>query len=391
MKKINKIVIQTFSNKIALVIACILLTVTISSAQASEFFQRCLISGIQSRPPTFEPGGIILTNFDPNALWAYDIDRNRRYPLPNTAPCISNCHLSLDGEWVSYFNRLTREQHRMRLNGAETQAIYDDAAEVIWWSESELLVWTSTQEAYLIENTDDPQAEPTQLPATGLYNLQPNGHYGISIVQDGEDFYRMLTNMETGGGLRLDEDKPYFNATAWSPAGDWLAYVGQGDFDETNHVYGAELFGIRPGDDTPTRWTDLNSIYGATRINDLRRDNLSWSPDGTKIAFWVIELLGSNPEGINRQAILHVYDLNSDELIAYCGFSTPAHTPFSPRIVWSPESTHVAFSAPLPEHSGGNVLIALNTRNGVFTELTDGLFNGNAPAELVGWGRLPDQ
>ncbi|MEQ8673040.1 MAG: hypothetical protein RLP44_30290 [Aggregatilineales bacterium] len=369
-----------------------MLSLTTTTAQLTDFFERCLTSGVQSRLTTYEPGGIILTTFDANALWAYDIDRNRRYPLPNTAPCISNCHLSPDGEWVSYFNRVTREQHQMRLNGAETQAIYPDAAEVIWWSDNTLLVWTPNRDAYVIQEFSTDQIETTAIASDGIYSLQPNGDYGLSISQDGEDFYRVLRQLETDDDLLLGADAPYFNAAAWSPDGEWLAFVGEGDYDETNRVSGAELYGIRPGiDENPTRWTNLHSIYGAVRVNDMRRDNLTWSPDGSKIAFWVIELLGSNPTGINRQAILHIYDVNADQLIAYCGFSTPAHTPFSPRIVWSPESTNLAFSVPLPDHTGGNVLVALNTRNGIFTELTDGLFNGSAPSELIGWGRLPDQ
>lgn len=392
MKTIKTIRIQAIYRQIFIFLISILLSITTASAQVSNFIERCLISGIQSRPAGFEPGGIILTTFDANALWAYDIDRNSRYPLPNTAPCAGgNCHLSPDGLWVSYFNRLTREQHRMRLNGAESQPIYDDVAEAIWWAEDEILVWTSTQEAYLLDNEGNPEPENLALSNSGIYSLQPGGDYGLSITQDGEDFYRVLVAMNSGETQVISEDLPYFNAAAWSPDGEWLAYIGAGAYDETNRINGAELFGIRPGDATPTQWTDLNSIYGATRINDFRRNNLSWSPDGTKIAFWVIELLGSNPEGINRQAILHVYDVEQDELTAYCGFSTPEHTPFAPRIIWSPESTHLAFSAPLPDHTGGNVLITLNTRNGIFTELTNGLFNGGSPPELVGWGRLPDQ
>src|SRR5450432_91329 len=67
----------------------------------------CPAVGIQKNPANFKPGGIILTAFDKSAIWVYNIDKARRYPLPDTAPCSRNCHLSPDANWITYFNDAT--------------------------------------------------------------------------------------------------------------------------------------------------------------------------------------------------------------------------------------------------------------------------------------------
>src|SRR4051812_447531 len=64
----------------------------------------CPSTGIQDRGASFTPGGIILTAFDKSAIWVYNIDSGRRYPLPETAPCASNCNLSPDKTSITFFN-----------------------------------------------------------------------------------------------------------------------------------------------------------------------------------------------------------------------------------------------------------------------------------------------
>ena len=94
----------------------------------------CPTVGIQERGADFQPGGIILTTFDKSAIWVYNIDNGRRYPLPETAPCGHNCTLSPDATWLTYFNDPTNTFNRMRLDGTERALVAENAAEVSWWS-----------------------------------------------------------------------------------------------------------------------------------------------------------------------------------------------------------------------------------------------------------------
>ena len=120
-------------------ILCLSFSMTDTQAQ-NDMIDVCPDTGIQARPATFEPGGIILTSFDSTALWVYDIDRNTRYPLPETRPCTSNCHLSPDARWFIYLDPQTFAFSKMRLDGTQRTPLVSDASEVRWWSQDTLLI-----------------------------------------------------------------------------------------------------------------------------------------------------------------------------------------------------------------------------------------------------------
>jgi Tol biopolymer transport system component len=361
------------------------------SEAASTLIEICPQGGIQAWTAGFEPGGIILASFDSASLWVYDVDRNSRYPLPDTHPCGSNCRLSQDASWITYVDDST--YYKMRLDGTERTSLSSYASDVEWWSDDTMLVWTPGHDAYL-QRTDSQERE--YLNVTGVFSVQPGGRWGLLTEQSGDSFTRSLLNLETRDlegiaqqQINLGDDSPYFNAASWSPDGQWLAYIAPGAFDSQANVTGGEVFGIRPGDSQATQWTDLTGNYGAVRINGRATGELSWSPDGRQIAFWVIELLGSDPEGNTGNAVIHILDITSGEIGVYCGYSTTEHTPNPPRLIWSPDSTHLAFGGNVPADDKGYLLLALDTTTGIFTELSNGLFPALGTADPVAWGLRP--
>ena len=206
----------------------------------------------------------------------------------------------------------------------------------------------------------------------------------------------MLVNLELRGLMNVREqrvelgaDAVYFGSSAWAPNGHWLALVAPGTFDSRVSIAGGELFGIRPGDAAPTQWTNFSAIYGAVRINGRSSGDLSWSPDSTKIAFWVTELLGPDPTANLGNSVLHVYDVTTNELRRYCGFSTTEHTPNPPRLTWSPDGTHVAFGGNVPNDDRGYLLLALDIESGVFTTLSEGIYPALGTADVIAWGPTP--
>lgn len=362
---------------------------------AQEIIALCPPVGLQARTATFQPGGIILTTFDRANIWVYNIDRNMRYPLPDTAPCGTNCHLSYDARWITYLDSVNRTFGKMRLDGTERTPLIRGATEVAWWTEDTLLIWTSAHKAYLRPEIGDDSTLET-LYVDRVVNIQPGGYWGLRIIQQDDEFIREIVNTQTlglaqltGQHVVLGKDARYFNASSWSPDGTWLAFVAQHRYDPSVQIAGAEIFAIRPGDSESVQWTDLNSNYGAVRINGHAPGELSWSPDGAKIAFWVIEMLGTNPEENTGHAIIHILDIATGRMTQYCGFTTLEHTPNPPRLVWSPDSTHIAFGGNIPGDDKGYLLLALDIEEGIFTVLSEGIYPALGNPDVIAWGLPP--
>lgn len=371
------------------ILSVLALSLTPTVAQ-SEIIEICPNSGIQPRPANFEPAGIILTAFDSSGMWVYDIERNARYPLPQTAPCTYNCNLSPDAQWITYVNPETYIYGKMRLTGVGRTPITGNASEVSWWSPDKLLIWTPDSRLYLIPDGDE-FATPEYLPSEGVLQLQPRGKWAVAFRRDGDSLNRYMVNLDSLGTdneqwVILAPHRPYFNHAAWSPDGQMLAYVGFAPFDSNANISGGELYLTSPETQTAQRVTSLTDAYGAVRINGYQPNELSWSPDGTRIAFWVTELNSNNPEGNLGDAVIHLLDTVSGQVSRYCGFSTNNHTPNPPRLVWSPDGTHIAFAGDVANDERPPLLLAMNVQTGQLTELSNGIFPAPNIPDVTAWG-----
>lgn len=378
-------------------VVCLLLAGALilqSARAAATITSVCPAEGIQLRGPAYPPGGIILTSFDRGSMWVYNVDDNRRYPLPDTNPCGTNCRLSHDARWITYVDALTNAYSKMRLDGTQRTPLVDYAADLEWWAPETLLIWTPGKDAYLRPETSDTRE---YLDVHGIISVQPNGRWGLLVEQQGDDFRRALIDLETRGlqgisgkYISLGIDQPYFDAAAWSSDGQWLAYVAPGPADPQTGITGGELLGIRPAfPDQLIRWTNLTGTYGPVRINGRTSTELSWSPDSSRIAFWVIKLSGPDPEVNTGEAVLHVLTVATGEVRSYCGFTTLEHTPNPPRLIWAPDNAHLALGGNIPGDEKGYLLLALDIESGIFTQLSDGIYPSFGGANPIAWGLAP--
>lgn len=382
---------------ISLATAVLLLHATPAQADVAPT-EICPARGIQTAGAGFQPGGIILTSFDRTALWVLDLDSGRRYPLPETSPCGRNCRLSPDARWITYFNHLTNAFNKMRLDGTQRSMVSEYAADVEWWADGVYLIWTPGHQAYLMpDGGASGAAERDYLNVESVISVQPGGHWGVALEPNGEGFERMLVNLELrgmeangigDGRVNLGADLAYFNAHGWSPDGRWLAFVAP-TLDETGAVIGSELYGISPGDETPVQWTHLTEQMGAARINGLAVGELSWSPDSTRVAYWVMEMTGADPAVDAGAAVIHLFDITTQEETIFCGYSTVEHTPNPPRLIWSPDGTHLAFAGNVPADDKGYLVLVLDVATGQFISLSEGVYPALGAPDLVAWGLPP--
>ena len=356
--------------------------------ELGTFVQAC---GSGGRKPAidFPGGGVIVTTLSRDAIWVIDLDRPARYPLEQTLPCGPNCRPSPDHRDLLYVEPSLATFWLMAVDGTNRRPAFPYyVSELDWWDATHWLVWpTAGRPAIYPVDGGDPQ----RFADYHVYSLQPGGYWGLRLEPaDSEYPLLQLVNVETGATQDLLLAQPYTNGAYWSPDGSRLAYLGLGERDRSLNQRGAELYLITPGDPAGgVRLTDLTGAYGAVRIAGLQEARaVSWSPDGTRLAFWVMEIVGPDEAADVGQAVVHVLDVASGQITVYCGFGVTLDpdAPSVPALIWSPDGRYLAFGVEIPGDDRAALLLGLDTESGDNYELSEGIYAAYGTYDPVMWG-----
>jgi hypothetical protein len=100
-------------------------------------------------------------------------------------------------------------------------------------------------------------------------------------------------------------------------------------------------------------------------------------------------MTGENVTANLGNAVIHILDVNTGEVKAYCGFATAEQTPNPPRLVWSPEGTHLAFGGAVPNDERGYQLLAMDVSSGEIASLSIGIVPALGSPDVIAWGKPP--
>ncbi|MCB9134879.1 MAG: PD40 domain-containing protein [Anaerolineales bacterium] len=174
------------------------------------------------------------------------------------------------------------------------------------------------------------------------------------------------TNIELG---RINTTDLFGKWPQWSPDGQWASFITDLRHDDREH-FQQELFALNKVGE-PKRLTYLSDQFESVAITTQ-----SWSPDGTKIAFWV-SLDENNPiADPNKQ--LFVIDLFTGMVTNYCNFGDHSQS----GIIWSPNSKQLLVTASNLSNQQSPSIILLDIAN----EWASVFLNDALP---VGWMDAP--
>jgi Tol biopolymer transport system component len=91
-------------------------------------------------------------------------------------------------------------------------------------------------------------------------------------------------------------------------------------------------------------------------------------------------------------AQLHILDVETGDIRAYCDYATTRHTPNPPRLVWSPDGSKIVFGGEDTLRAGQfyTALIALDVESGEFFILSlDPVPAVNNNPDVIAWGHSP--
>lgn len=248
--------------------------------------------------------------------------------------------VSPDGYTLAYSwfnNAASRRELVLVDNGGNLQ-------EVAWSSDQEFGFqgWLNDHQLVVVQDSDyiivDPYQDsqlrfsPSDFPDFNLY------HSDFFVAFDpllSRAIYRnsKINILDLSTNTIIAHIKDGYDRTptvSWQPSGERAAVVATLSLEQNSYVLPDEIF-IVEKDGELRQLTHLHDRFGLV----LTIDSLSWSPDGSKIAFWL------HDEEANLT--LMITDYKTGDTVNYCILNVPAASfPISvPAPIWSPDGKYL--------------------------------------------------
>ena len=201
--------------------------------------------------------------------------------------------------------------------------------EIAWFSNSQKLVFARSCDGYTSDGSG----------SQSLYTSDTSGIKGTKLIR----------NLEVGGEPPKTEISSQFYV---SPDGQQVAFV------KDKHIYKMKTDG--------SGMTKLTKSPGEYTSGG---SELVWSPDRTKIAFW----LGTYPKQ-------QIYTINADGTNLKNLTNNPQNQVYSLKLFWSPDSSRIAYYHSKPGDAGGEQqdIYAIDINRGTAQNLTQKSSNYDA-------------
>jgi TolB protein len=166
--------------------------------------------------------------------------------------------------------------------------------------------------------------------------------YAVSALGQYPDIYTM--NPDGSDQARYTSDPGNEGQGAWSPDGTKMAFLSQEDRDRTS-CFTEEIYIKNADGSNQTRLTN----------NELCEVALDWSPDGTRLVFGSLTI-----DPVSRRSLVTFYTINADgsnqtRLTTVLAALGPAS-----NVSWSPDGTKIAYAGVNPDLSGGGDIYTMN-------------------------------
>jgi dipeptidyl aminopeptidase/acylaminoacyl peptidase len=238
-------------------------------------------------------------------IWIMDVATGKSSRLGGPQDPSGGAKWSPDGNWIAYHGKQGDKSGLLIAHPdgsgvrflAETEGtnapLPNVAGDVSWSPDSKRLAYVAATPG---PETQEASGDPVVI---RRYLYKPDYDEGMTRFNDNRRTHIFVADIASGQTSQLTKSNTYEHSVDWSPKGDEIVYVSEGEPD-ADMFYDDDLYAVRVSDGKVRRLT-------ASEGSEFEPQ---WSPDGTKIAFLATKRGLTDRETNMEDA--HLWVMNAD-------------------------------------------------------------------------------